>query len=222
MKKNRTRYKIRLNKPKEFVDFIINDYLTKNGFKNTSYNGEKFWQCKRIGTPKCFNYTYEDGIYEVEAWIRSSYFLIIETELDLNGMKERNLKIEFKNELDELVELLEQDIDPNINYGNMSDYNMQQVLNDNHVQVKGWNNDGDAYIGFILSILGIILSLILLIMNPIVYLISAGLGVGGIMNSFRGRTSNEKGLANAGIILGILAIIITIVMLIIAIQLCII
>jgi len=40
----RFRKEVVLNKPEDFVNFIIKDFMEKEGFKYTVYNGENVWQ----------------------------------------------------------------------------------------------------------------------------------------------------------------------------------
>ncbi len=113
MAKKRTGYNIPLNKPTEFVDLIMKDYLTKKNFKQTKDKGESFWQ-QGIGAltaPKCLRYTYTNGNLNLEVWLRIPLLPYVYCgEMDLTGFYGVAIKVAYKKEIEDVIKLLQQEL----------------------------------------------------------------------------------------------------------------
>ena len=60
-----------LNQPADFVDFLMNDYLMKNGFKQTERKGEQVWKegDGYFSMARFLKYSYINGVLHLEAWV---------------------------------------------------------------------------------------------------------------------------------------------------------
>ena len=60
-----------LNQPADFVDFLMNDYLMKNGFKQTERKGEQVWKegDGYFAMARFLKYSYINGVLHLEAWV---------------------------------------------------------------------------------------------------------------------------------------------------------
>ncbi len=95
-----------LNKPDDFVFFIMNDYLQKNGFTMSDWKGEPAY---RAGDPmmegyKYLKWTYSNGVFHLEAWLRGT----LGGEWDLDGFVGCAMKAPYKKNLTQLIEILQQ------------------------------------------------------------------------------------------------------------------
>lgn len=64
-----------LNKPADFVQFMMNDYLSKNGFSTAEWKGQPVY---RAGDPmlegyKFMTWSYINGVLHVEAWLKGLF-----------------------------------------------------------------------------------------------------------------------------------------------------
>ena len=62
-----------INKPDDLIKFIAEDFLTKEGFRQTVYKGETVWK-KGVGAvsaPQFIKLQYGQGNVHLEAWIKS-------------------------------------------------------------------------------------------------------------------------------------------------------
>ena len=64
-----------LNKPVDFVQFMMNDYLSKNGFSTAEWKGQPVY---RAGDPmlegyKFMTWSYINGVLHVEAWLKGLF-----------------------------------------------------------------------------------------------------------------------------------------------------
>ena len=60
-----------LNQPADFVQFMMEDFLTKNGFKKKTHKGQEVWQEGDgfLTMARFIRYEYNDGSFHLEAWI---------------------------------------------------------------------------------------------------------------------------------------------------------
>ena len=63
-----------LNKPEDFVTFIMNDYLQKNQFVVSEWKGEPAYRTgdALIEGYKYLKWSYENGTLHLEAWMKST------------------------------------------------------------------------------------------------------------------------------------------------------
>lgn len=97
-----------LNKPDDFVSFIMNDYLQKNGFTMSDWKGEPAF---RAGDPmmegyKFLKWSYVNGVLHLEAWLKGTFG----KEWDLNGFVGIMMKKPYRENLEQLVVILQQSI----------------------------------------------------------------------------------------------------------------
>lgn len=97
-----------LNKPDDFVSFIMNDYLQKNGFSMSDWKGEPAF---RAGDPmmegyKFLKWSYVNGVFHLEAWLKGTFG----GEWNLNGFVGIMMKKPYRENLERLVTILQQSI----------------------------------------------------------------------------------------------------------------
>lgn len=97
-----------LNQPDDFVHFIMNDFLQKNGFTMSDWKGEPAY---RAGDPmfegyKYLKWSYNNGMFHLEAWLRGTFG----GEWDLEGFVACAQKEPYKNNLKQLIATLQQPI----------------------------------------------------------------------------------------------------------------
>lgn len=95
-----------LNKPDNFVFYIMNDFLQKNGFVLADWKGE---QAYRAGDPmltgyRYLKYSYTNGVFHLEAWMMGTFG----GEWDLEGFVGIAQKGPYKNNLQLLIQTLQQ------------------------------------------------------------------------------------------------------------------
>lgn len=69
--------------PDEAVEKVVQDYLFRNRFHETQWNGKSIWGADSICAPnyRLFDYSYQNGNLHIEAFLRHGK----SGELDLNG-----------------------------------------------------------------------------------------------------------------------------------------
>ena len=177
-----------LGQPADFVEFFINDYLTKNGFVKADRKGEEVWkEGDGILTMARFvKYSYQGGILHLEAWVG------LFKENPIKGFMGAYPKKVFRDSLEEMLRLLHQPLpQPGQETG-------QPIV----VQVA--DHSGMAVPAMVCSVLGIIAALLI----PILGIILAGLGI-----SFgqKARNSVKSSSARTAVILGTIGIALAIV-----------
>ena len=98
-----------LNQPADFVDFLMNDYLMKNGFKQTERKGEQVWKegDGYFSMARFLKYSYINGVLHLEAWVG------LFRENALKGFAGSLPKKFYRESLEELLRLLHQPIPQN-------------------------------------------------------------------------------------------------------------
>ena len=89
-----------LNKPDDFVTFIVNDYLQKNKFSMADWNGEPAYRAgdAMIEGFKYLKWSYAGGVFHLEAWLKGT----AGGEWDLDGVVGVAMKKPYKNSLEQL------------------------------------------------------------------------------------------------------------------------
>lgn len=209
-----------INKPQEFVDFIMKDFLTKHQFEQNNLDGEMIWQdgVGMLSMPRFFKYYYMNGVIHLEAWTRTAWFPGIygKKENDLSGFYGSLPKQAYRNDIDNLIQVLYQPLPSDQQYGQNPYYNQnggynQPVMNQNGyynhqpngpIVVKGVDNKNLATTGFIFSLIGVPVGFL----NGFLGLVLACIGTA---YSHKSRHSSKAGLANAGFVIGIIGIVIS-------------
>ena len=176
-----------LNQPADFVDFLMNDYLMKNGFKQTERKGEQVWKegDGYFAMARFLKYSYINGVLHLEAWVG------LFRENALKGFVGSLPKKFYRESLEELLRLLNQPIPQN---------GMDQTGQPVVVQVP--DHSGPAVPAMVLGILGIAIGLLIPIVGVILSGIAMSLGQ-------RARNSSKYGIARSAVILGTIGMVIS-------------
>ena len=91
---------ITLNKPDDFVAFIVNDYLQKNKFVMSDWNGESAYRAGDgvVEGYKYLKWSYAGGVFHLEAWLKGT----AGGEWDLDGFVGIAMKKPYKSSLEQL------------------------------------------------------------------------------------------------------------------------
>lgn len=182
-----------LNQPQDFVRFLMEDYLNKNGFKKKTHKGEEVWQEGDgfLTAARFIRYEYADGNFHLEAWIGKR------KENALKGFVGALPKKMFRESLEELVRLLHQPLSQG-----------QEGAVGNVVTIQVPDHGKYAVPAMVLSILGIVTGFLI----PLLGILFGGLGI-----SFgqKARNSSRNNIAKAAVILGTIAMVVALVIYII-------
>lgn len=97
---------IELNKPDDFVIFMMNDFIQKHGFTVSDWKGEPAYRAGDFMFEgyKYLKWSYVNGIFHLEAWIRGTFG----GEWDLEGFVGCAQKGPYKALLNQLIAALTQ------------------------------------------------------------------------------------------------------------------
>ena len=95
-----------LNKPVDFVQFIMNDFLGKNQYQLIDQKGESVYRAgdAMVEGYKYFKWGYMNGVFHVEAWLQG----ITGAEMDLDGFVGTLNKKPYKDNIEQLIAALSQ------------------------------------------------------------------------------------------------------------------
>mgnify|MGYP001029488019 FL=1 len=178
-----------LNKPEEFVTFVMNDYLQKNQFSMSDWKGEPAYRAgdAMLEGYKYLNWSYVNGTLHLEAWLKGT----AGKEWDLDGFVAVAQKKPYKTSLEQLFTALQQDIPEGQDAAQA-------------VPVKTVDNTGAATAGLVLGILSV-----LFVWSPIISILLAAVG---ISRARMGIGSSKAGMAKAGKILCIIGAIVAVIL----------
>lgn len=199
-----------LNKPDDFVNYMMTDFIQKYEFSLYNWKGET---CYRRGDAmlegyRYFTWGYQNGVLHIEAWLKG----ISGQEMGLTGFWGFAVKSAYRNMIDSFIQLLLQPLPANMNAQNPTPacgmpqytpntnqqaYNMAQQA---PIMVQGIDNYNDATIGMVLGILCIPLSLFI----PYLGVLGA---VFGYIFATKGKHSSRSGQAMAGLVCSTVGII---------------
>ncbi|MDE6387462.1 MAG: DUF4190 domain-containing protein [Lachnospiraceae bacterium] len=167
-----------LNKPDDFVNFIMNDYLQKNQFVMSDWKGEPAYRAgdAMLEGYKFLKWSYQNGALHLEAWLKSAGG----REMDLEGFVATVQKKPYKESLEQLFNVLQQ--------------NIPQGQVGQPIPVQTVDNSSAAIWAFICGLLSIVSACII----PLIGLI---LGAVGFSRARMGSGSSKAGMAKAGKIL---------------------
>lgn len=190
-----------LNKPDDFVAFIVNDYLQKNRFEMSDWKGEPAYRAGDglVEGYKYLKWSYAGGVFHIEAWLKGT----AGGEWDLDGVVGIAMKKPYKSSLEQLFQALQQEIpaqpgDATQN-GSIPPQGNEGKRGPQPIPVRTVDNTGAATIALVLGILSVIIGLF-------VPLIGVILGIIGISQARMGSGSSKAGMAKAGKVLGIIGI----------------
>lgn len=206
-----------IDKPDDFVEFIIQDFLNKNDYKRKEMKGELVWQegTGMLTPPKFFKYSYANGRIHIEAWMKTAWLPGVYTgENNLSGFVGALPKQAYKESIEELVRLLYQPLPTDSIYQNQ---NIGQtgaassVAGGGPVIVQGIDNSRYAKTGLILALLGLI--------GLIIPIFGILFGAMGIVYGNKGKGSSKSGMAKAAFVIGIIAVILSVANIILGVML---
>lgn len=197
-----------INKPDDFVAFIMNDFLTKNGFTQKQVKDEMVWQegVGMLAPPKFFKYSYANGVVHIEAWMKTAWLPGVYTgENALTGFVGAVPKSAYKKSIEDLIGLLYQPLPSDNSYANMQSAGAAAGVQPGQpVMVQGVDNSRYASLGLVFGIVSLVGFLI-----PLIGII---FGCLGIVYGRKGKISSKKGMATAGFVLGIIGLVVSILM----------
>ena len=198
---------VELNKPDDFVYFMMNDYLQKNGFIMSDWKGEPAYRAgdAMVEGYKYLKWSYSNGTFHLEAWLKGTFG----GEMGLDGFVGCLMKKPYRENLMQLITLLQQTLPDSVNTAASapdmtSDAGATQNPNPNVIPVQTMDNYKAAQQALILGIVSILLCWSLLFCIVCTALTFA--------RARMGKNSSKAGLATAGKVCSIVAVIIAIVL----------
>ena len=190
-----------LNKPDDFVQFIMNDFLQKNRFEMSDWKGEAVFRAgdAMVEGFKYLKWTYNGGVFHLEAWLKG----MGGGEMDLDGFVGTLQKKPYKDSLEQLFAALQQPLPAN----GPQDMNPQGAAPQGGPQpipVQTVDNSGAATLALVFGIISIILALLF----PLGGIILAALG---FTRARLGSGSSKAGMAKVGKILCIIGLVVAVV-----------
>lgn len=181
-----------LNKPEDFVQFIMNDYLQKNGFIMSDWKGEP---ALRAGDPalegyKYLKWGYMNGVFHLEAWMKGTFG----GEWNLEGFVGSLQKKPYRESLEQLLMILQQPLPQG-----------QQIPQGYPIPVQTTDNTGAATMALVFGILAVITGFLIPILGIL-------FGCLGFSRARMGAGSSKAGMAKAGKVLCIIGVVIAVVM----------
>ncbi len=135
-----------INKPQEFVDFIMRDFLQKHKFQQTTLDGEAIWQdgTGTLSMPRFFKYFYQNGVIHLEAWTRTAWFPGIygKKENDLTGIYGSVPKNAYRSDIDNLIQVLYQPLPSDQQYVQNPYYNQPMQSQNGYYNQSMQNQNG--------------------------------------------------------------------------------
>lgn len=185
---------ITLNKPDDFVAFMMNDYLQKNGFSPSDWKGEPAFRAgdAMLEGYKYIKWGYNGSVLHLEAWLKGNFG----NEMDLDGFVATLQKKPFKDSLEQLFVLMQQDVP----MPDQPAYDMNGQPVPQAVPVQTVDNSSAATLALVFGIISVVMAFII----PIVSIIFGTLGV----NRARlGGGSSKAGVATTGKVLSIVGVV---------------
>lgn len=202
-----------LNKPDNFVFFIMNDFLQKNGFTLSDWRGEPAY---RAGDPlltgyRFLKYSYTNGVFHLEAWMMGTFG----GEWNLEGFVAAAQKGPYKNNLQMLISTLQQPLPQQQTGAPAGTFSQPSDAQASNTQTTGAPNMGgpvpasipvqtvDNHNAAVLALVFGILSIVFFCI-PLFSLIFAALG---FSQARMGECSSKAHLARAGKICSIIGLV---------------
>lgn len=187
-----------LNKPEDFVQFIMNDFLQKNQFEMSDWKGEPVYRAgdAMVEGFKYLKWSYNGGVFHLEAWLKG----MGDKEMDLEGFVGTLQKKPYRESLEQLFAALQQPL-PNDPSMQGPQYGGPQPT---VIPVQTVDNSGAATMALVFGILSVLLALLI----PIGGIILAVLG---FTRARLGSGSSKAGMAQAGKVLCIIGLVVAVV-----------
>lgn len=181
-----------LNKPDDFVQFIMNDYLQKNSFIMSDWKGEPAYRAGDAALEgyKYLKWGYMNGVFHLEAWMKGTFG----GEWNLEGFVGSLQKKPYRESLEQLLMILQQPLPQG-----------QQIPQGYPIPVRTTDNTGAATMALAFGILAVVIGFWVPILGIL-------FGCLGFSRARMGAGSSKAGMAKAGKILCILGIVIAVVM----------
>lgn len=178
-----------LNKPADFVSFIMNDYLQKNQFIMSDFKGEPAYRAgdAMMEGYKFLKWSYQNGTLHLEAWLKSP----TGKEMDFNGFVAALQKKPYKDSLEQLYTVLQQNVPEG--------QSMQPI------PVRTVDNSSAAVQALVFGIISVVLAFII----PLLGFLA---GILGFSRGRMGYGSSKAGMAKAGKILSVIGVVIAIIL----------
>lgn len=190
-----------LNKPDDFVQFIMNDFLQKNQFEMSDWKGEAAYRAgdAMVEGFKYLKWSYNGGVFHLEAWLKS----VGGGEMDLDGFVGTLQKKPYKDSLEQLFAALQQPLPAN-GPQDMSPQGAAPQGGPQPIPVQTVDNSGAATLALVFGIISIILALLF----PLGGIILAALG---FTRARLGSGSSKAGRAKVGKILCIIGLVVAVI-----------
>ena len=196
-----------LNKPDDFVQFMLSDFLRKNSFVIADWKGEPAYRTgdAMMEGYKYLKWYYSNGVFHLEAWMKGTFG----GEWNLEGFVGCMQKKPYRESLEQLFAALGQPLPaPQSMAGSQEGGPVQGMPGQpyqNAVPVHTVDNSGAATMGLVFGILSIVFAFLI----PIVGILLACLG---FSRARMGAGSSKSGQAKLGKILCIIGILVAVVM----------
>ncbi len=208
-----------LNQPEDFVQYMMNDFLTKHGFSYVNFKGQMVFRAGGgwFEMPKFLVWSYQNGVFHMEAWTRILLLPgVYAGENALKGFYGALPKKMYKDDLEQLISLLHQPVGnvqlniPQMNGMQGAQPNIPQMNGMQGAQpvpqgngpiiVQGADTSRYANMALGFGIAGLVLSW---------SYVGIFFGVLAIIYANKGKTSMKKGRATAGMVCAIIGLVIT-------------
>lgn len=191
---------VTLNKPDDFVQFIMNDFLQKNSFILSDWKGEPAYRAgdAMFEGYKYLKWSYANGVFHLEAWLRGSFG----GEWDLDGFVGVAMKKPYKSNLEQLIGLLQQDISQPVNTQTTTNAD-GTVQTTNVVSVQTVDNPDAATWALVLGILAIASAFFIPLLSIIFGCLAISRARVGMHSSKGGQAKAGKICAIVGMCIGL-------------------
>lgn len=191
---------VKIDKPNDFVNFMINDFITKHGFKLVEFKGQMVYRAGGgwFEMPKFMLWGYQNGVFHMEAWTRTMWLPgVYGKENDLSGFYGALPKESYKNDVEQFLNLLFQPLPGVQQQMPQPGQPGQQMPQTVYVQGVDTSRYANMALGF--GIIGLLLSW---------SFYGIFFQVLGIIYGVKGKSSSKKGRAIAGMVCAIIGIVI--------------
>ena len=186
-----------LNKPDDFVYFIMNDYLQKNSFVMSDWKGEPAYRAgdAMVEGFKYLKWSYADGKFHLEAWLKGN----LGQEWGLDGFVACLIKKPYRESLTQLLQVLTQPLPDSAQWQGAGEAQEGTPM-PNVIPVQTVDNYKAAQQALVLGILSIPFG----IFWPLIGVLLGAIGAG---RARMGKGSSKGNLATAGKICSIVGMV---------------